>query len=151
MIARFERFCGAISAISRYVQRIMADELEKYGLKGSYAVYLIALGQHPDGLTATELCDICEKDKAAVSRALTAMEQKHLILRNTTGHSPYRTPVTLTEEGLKASKQLEAKAILAVELAGQGLTDEARATFYSSLETITSNLESISKEGIPQP
>ena len=42
------------------------------------------------------------------------------------------------------------KTALAVELAGSGLTEEERETFYKALELITLNLQKLGKEGLPQ-
>ena len=61
MIDRFERFVSVISSISRNLHRIMSEEMEKYGLKGPYAVYLVALSRNEDGITAARLSEICEK------------------------------------------------------------------------------------------
>ena len=67
MIDRFEQFVSYISAIHRDVQKIERDEMEKCGLKGAHAQYLVAMHRFPDGITAAELCDVCGKDKAAGS------------------------------------------------------------------------------------
>lgn len=149
MIDRFERFCFAVASMSRYIQKIETDELEKMGLKGSYALYLIILDRYPQGLTATELCEQCEKDKAAVSRAIAAMEKQGLVSRNSGTHSPYRAPIVLTEAGKQAADHVRQKAIVAVSHAGTGISDEDRITMYATLEKIAANLHIISKEGIP--
>ena len=41
------------------------------------------------------------------------------------------------------------KAQLAVDAGGKGLTDEDRRVYFSALEVIASNLDSISREGLP--
>lgn len=150
MIDRFERFSFAVAAMSRYIQKIETDELEKMGLKGSYALYLIILSRYPQGLTATELCEQCEKDKAAISRAVASMEKQGLITRNSDSHSPYRAPIILTAAGKAAADHVRQKAIVAVSRAGTGVSDEDRAIMYATLEKIAANLQLISKEGIPQ-
>ena len=42
------------------------------------------------------------------------------------------------------------KTALAVELAGSGMTDADREVFYRCLEQITANLQTLSKEGLPE-
>ena len=74
MIDRFELFVAAISGIYRDIQKIERDEMVKYGLKGPYAQYLVAMKRCPQGITASALCEVCDKDKAAVSRMLGEME-----------------------------------------------------------------------------
>lgn len=150
MIERFERFCFAVSAMSRYIQKIESDELEKFGLKGSYALYLLVLSRHPAGLNATELCEYCEKDKAAVSRAVASMESQGLVTRHSDAKSPYRAPILLTETGKKVADHVRQKAEVAVSHAGGTLSESERDTMYTALEKIAVNLEIICKEGIPQ-
>ena len=42
------------------------------------------------------------------------------------------------------------KTALAVELAGSGMTDSDREIFYRCLENVAMNLQTLSKEGLPQ-
>ncbi len=149
MSTRYEYFSTSISAIYHYIQKIERSEMEKYGLKGSFAPYLLVMTRFPDGITAAELCDVCDKDKGAVSRALNELEQKGLVLRQSGEASHYRAPIRLTEKGKEAAKFVSQRSTLAVELAGNGLTDADRQSFYATLELIASNLHSMSKEGLP--
>ena len=143
---RYEKFSTYIAGAYRYVQKLEREEMEKYGLKGAYAQYLHAMRRSPEGVTSSQLCDICDKDKAAVSRAVAEMEEKGLIFRE--GKNPYRALLKLTETGKNAADFVCERAEIAVREAGKGLSDEARAIFYTSLEIIASNLQKICKEGI---
>lgn len=149
MLSRYEQFSGAISALYRYIQKIERDEMVKYGYRGSFAQYLVVLVRRPEGLTSTQLCEICDKDKAAVSRAVGEMEEKGLIVRVCTGDTMYRAKLKLTEEGRRAATFVCERAQSAVAAAGKGLDDEKRAIFYDALGLFMRNLQSISKEGIP--
>ena len=146
MIDRFERFSLAISEISRCWHKIASDEMEKYGLKGSHAVYLTTLCRYPDGITAARLCELCAKDKADVSRMMSIMEKKELVVKE--GNS-YRAQLKLTPAGLEAAEHVRRRATVAVENASRGLTPERRAVFYEALELIVSNLQNICEEGLP--
>jgi DNA-binding MarR family transcriptional regulator len=147
MVDRFAQFVAGISCISRCIQKIERDVMVHYGLKGPHAQYLIAMSRYPDGVTATQLSSLCEKDKAAVSRAVSELEKNGLIHRAGEGNS-YRAMLTLTVQGKKAADQLIRQAEIAVEQAGLGLTDDARATFYSAFNLIVSNLQRISEDGL---
>lgn len=149
MVGRFERFSYAITEISRHLHKISADELEKYGLKGSYAVYFTTLQRYPEGITSAQLGTICGRDKSDVSRAVSAMVQKGLITRESVGENHYRARLILTEEGHLAAQIISQKAQLAVELGGKGLSPEQRESFYASIELIASNLQTLSEEGLP--
>ena len=148
MLRRFEEFCSIISSIQHHIQKIERDEREKYGLKGAFAQYLLAMDRHPDGITAAALCEECDKDKAAVSRILNEMEAKGLVSRHP-GDTPYRARLFLTESGRTAAGYVCQKAVAAVERAGEGLADEDRKAFYAALGLIAGNLQAICREGIP--
>lgn len=149
MLRRFEEFCSIISAIQHNIQKIERDEMEKYGLKGPYAQYLVTMSHCPDGITAAQLCEMCDKDKAAVSRALAELERRALVTREMANDTAYRALVRLTEEGSAAARYVCDKVRQAVDLAGKGLTDPDRQLFYTALRRIAGNLQTISKTGLP--
>lgn len=148
MIDRFERFTFAISEIYRYWHKIAADEMEKYGLKGPHAIYLAAMYNFKEGVTAARLSEFCGKDKSDVSRMISAMEKQGLIAKS--GVSNYRAVLTLTEKGKAAAEYVREKARIAVENASRGLLDEHREIMYASLELIGGNLQKLSVEGLPE-
>ena len=87
MVDRFAQFVAGISCINRCIQKIERDVMVHYGLKGPHAQYLIAMSRYPDGVTATQLSSLCEKDKAAVSRAVSELEKSGLLHRASEGNS----------------------------------------------------------------
>lgn len=150
MLDRFVQFTAAISSIYRFIQKIEREEMEKFGLKGAFAQYLLAMERHPEGITAAALCEACDKDKAAVSRILSEMETKKLVRRADSGDSPYRARMVLTQEGRSASEYVRHKAALAAEIAGKDLSGEDRTAFYLTLEQIAGNIQTISQQGLPE-
>ena len=150
MLQRFGQFTSAISALYRDVQRIERDEMEKQGLRGAFAQYLLAISRYPEGITAAALCEVCDKDKAAVSRIIGEMEAKGLLEKENDGTSQYRAKLRLTPAGQEAAAFVRERASVAVELAGNGLSDEDRKIFYSTLELISANLQQICVQGIPR-
>lgn len=151
MYARFEQFSSTISSIYRDIQKIERDEMVKYGVKGAYAQYLAALRRHPQGLTATQLCEACDMDKAAVSRIVNEMETRGFVVRESAGDSRYRARIRLTGEGMCAAEYVRNRAEIAVQEVGRDLSEEDRKIFYAALESIAARLQIISKEGIPHP
>ena len=146
---RFEQFSYVISGINRHIQKIERDEMIKYGYKGAFAQYLVALRRYPEGITSAKLCEICDKDKAAISRVLTEMQEKGLILRETQSDHRYNALIKLTAEGLKAAAYVDERAQAAIEAVGNEMTNENRAAFYATLDFIAAKLQTISKEGLP--
>ena len=150
MLRRFEEFCSIISAIQHNIQKIERDEMEKYGLKGPYAQYLVTMSRCPEGITAAQLSEMCDKDKAAVSRALAELERRALVTREMANDTAYRALIRLTEEGSADARYVCDKVRQAVDLAGRGLTDHDRQLFYTTLRRIAGNLQTISKTGLPE-
>ncbi len=150
MLSRFQQFSFVISEINRHIQKIERDEMIKYGCKGAFAQYLVVLLSHPDGLTAARLCELCDKDKAAVSRIVTEMQEKGLVSRSSENARAYNALIVLTEDGRKAAEHVCLKARAAVKAVGSELSDDDRLVLYSVLDIIASKLQKLSEEGIPE-
>ena len=150
MLNRFARFSLAIAEIDRCWHKLAAEEMAKYDLNSPHAVYLTTLYNFPEGITAAKLGELCCKNKADVSRMVTILEKKGLVRKEAVGGNLYRAKLLLTDDGKLAAEHVQGRAALAVELAGSGMTDAERETFYRCLEQITANLQTLSKEGLPQ-
>ena len=150
MESRYELLSAAISNIYHDIQKIERVEMAKYDLKGPYAQCLLALKRYPDGITAARLCEVCEKDKAAVSRILSELESSGMVTREIRNGSRYRANLLLTEQGNIVAETVVDKARLAVELAGVGFNEEEREIFYRVLLIITENLHRLCLDGLPQ-
>ncbi len=150
MYHRFERFSYALFDISRNWHKLAGEEMEKHGLKSAHSVYLLALARHEEGLTAPQLCDICGKDKADVSRMTKILEQRGILTKDGGFQNRYGGTFHLTEEGRQVAAQIRARASKAVEIAGADLSEDQRETFYNALESIAANLQRMSREGLPE-
>ena len=145
MLSRFERFSYALFDISRSWHKIAAEEMEKCGLKGPHSIYLVTLHRHPEGITATALSELCCKDKADVSRMMSIMQEKGLVVKE---GNAYRGLLRLTEAGRAVARNVNARAMKAVDMGGDGLTDMDREVFYAVLERIATNLRTVSESGL---
>lgn len=145
---RYELLSGSISSMYHDIQKIERTEMAQYGLKGPHAQCLLAMKKHPEGITAARLCQVCEKDKAAVSRILAELEAAGMILRENRNGSRYRASLLLTERGQEAAGAVVEKARLAVELAGKGFGAEEREIFYRVLSIISGNLHKLCRDGL---
>ena len=150
MLDRFERFSLSIFEITRHWHKITSEEMEKYGLKGPHSIYLLAMHQHPEGVTATQLGELCGRDKADVSRMVSIMESKGLVIRENVTKNLYRGLLKLTEEGTAAAEYVCNRVMVAVGLAEKGLDEMRRTSFYEVLELISGNLRRISSDGLPE-
>jgi len=148
VIDRYEQFASSITMLYRYFQKIAADEMEKQGLKGSYAQYLLVMRRFEKGITAAKLCEVCNKDKAAVSRAVSEMKERGLLYREGAAGG-YRARLFLTESGERVANHVCSRAEMAVKVADEGLSEERRKDFYETLELLAANLQKITQEGLP--
>lgn len=148
MVERYEQFSFSISGIYRDIQKIERDEMIKRGYKGAFAQYLAVMRRFPEGVTAAQLCELCDRDKAAVSRVLAEMEEKGLVSRDNS--RPYRAAVVLTQEGWELVHYVCSRASVAVAEAGQDLTEEDRKTLYCALERIAFRLQGFCRDGLPE-
>ena len=130
MVDRFQRFLYYISEISRHWHKIAADEMEKHGLKGPHATYLICIYRHPDGITAPQISELCGKDKSDVSRTMALMEKKGIVTKEGVHQNLYRGVYKLTDAG-KANYfigTVEAAPSLDDVLAAVEATDATKVT-----------------------
>ena len=144
MQQRFETFTVLISGINRNIRRIKTEEMEEFDLK-SHHVSCIYYLYMQDGLTARELCDLCEEDKANISRALDFLEKQGYICRESV-QKRYRSPLYLTEKGKAVGRRLADKIDKMLTLASEGLDEQSRGIMYRSLEIISRNLQCICDE-----
>ena len=140
MDERFETFTVLINQLSRSIRRIKAEQMESINLKGPHVSCLYYLSK--DGpLTAAELCDLCEEDKAAVSRSLEYLEQNGYL--QIPEGKRYRRPLMLTQKGAAAGAEVSRRIDSIVALASCDVLEEDRLAMYRALSIISKNLEKI--------
>jgi DNA-binding MarR family transcriptional regulator len=142
MEERFEIFTVLMAKIRRNVQRIKNEEVAKYGLKSTHVSCLYYLSKY-DSLTATELCEYCSEDKAAVSRSLLQLENKGYIEYKDNSKKRYKTEIYLTESGKQIAAEVVWKIDEYIEKIGGTLPEKDRMIFYRSLRIISRNLEKV--------
>jgi len=148
MEGRFELISSAVSSMYHDIQKIERVEMAKYDLKGPHAQCLLAMKKHPEGITAAKLCEVCERDKAAISRTLAELEDAGMVRRENRNGSKYRASLLLTEQGKVVAEAVVEKVRLAVELAGTGFGEEEREVFYRVLSIIAGNLHKLCRDGL---
>ena len=147
---RFETFTVLIGRINRNIRRIKNQEMASFQLKSihiSCLYYLYSSGS----LTAAELCERCEEDKAAVSRALDYLEKEGYLEASDKNAKRYRHPLHLTEKGVQASSIIAAKIDAVLEEINSSLTEQERLAFYRSLTAISNRLDAIANMPIHEP
>ena len=124
---RFETFTLLVSKLSRSIRKIKSEEMAEFGLN------------------ASELCERCEEDKAAVSRSLDYLE-KNGYVTCAEGSRRYRSPLGLTEKGAAVCRVLNEKIERVVEAASRGLSDRERQIMYGAMAVISDHLDEIAEK-----
>lgn len=150
MISKYELFSTSVACLYRDIQKIERMEMARFGLKGPHAQCLLVMKRHCEGVTSAQLCELCEKDKAAISRTVAELEEAGLVQRSEKNGVRYRAVLHLTEKGFAAAEAVSLQATKAVEQAGAGLNDEQRTVFYSVLGIISENLHTLCKTGLKE-
>lgn len=146
MQERFETFTVHINRIGRNIRKIKNCEMAEYNLRSAHisCLYYLFISNK---LTATELCERCEEDKATISRALDYLEKNGYLYCETNNAKRYKSPLVLTEKGVLVGEQIANKvnrAFKEINLSAE-LTEEERNVFYRCLSTISHNLDLAAK------
>lgn len=144
---RYEMFTVLIAKINRNIRKIKNQEMAEYNLKSPHisCLYFLYLA---GGLTATELCERCEEDKATISRSLDYLEKEGYLTCEVKNTKRYKSPLILTEKGNNVARQIVAKVNRVLDDVGANLKDEEREIFYRSLNLISDNLEQVAKHNL---
>ena len=146
MKQRYQDFTVLITKISRSIKRIKTFEMEEINLKSPHVSCIYYLYRE-GGLTAKELCDICEEDKAQISRAIDYLEGNEYVYCVENSKKRYKTQLFLTDKGMDAGKFVASKIDNILLCIDEVLKEEERQSMYNSLSKISNCLEDICKKG----
>ena len=144
MEKRYETFTLLIASVSRCIRKIKTEEVSEYNLKSVHVSCLYYLYKKAP-LTAKELCDVCDEDKALISRSIDYLEKNDFIFCEENNRKRYKSALFLTEKGEKVAKIIADKTESMLERASVGLEEKDREIFYRSLLLISDNLKKICK------
>ena len=143
MEQRFETFTVLINRISRNIRKIKNQEMAEFHLRSAHisCLYYLYLSR---GLTAAELCEQCEEDKATVSRALEYLQEIGCLARDASPKR-YKSPLLLTDKGRELGKLIADKVNRILDQVSRSLTEEERLAFYRSLTIISNSLDQVAQ------
>lgn len=145
MNERFETFTILINRISRNIKKIKNNEMAKYNLKSSHIsclYYLYSL----HSMTASELCEYCEEDKAIISRAVDYLENNGYLTCQSKSAKRYKCPLVLTDKGIEIGRHISDKISEVLSEINDAMTEEERIEFYRKLSAISSSLDKIASK-----
>ncbi len=133
----FEKFTASVIRLGKLIQKIKVYEMRGYGLKAVHVMCVYYLGESEDGLTASELVKLTYEDKAAISRAIDALEERGAVFTDAKTHG---SVIRLTESGKMLAAAISQKTNLAVQACNAHFNENEKEFFYGSLEKITENI-----------
>jgi DNA-binding MarR family transcriptional regulator len=153
MEKRYETFTVLIASINRSIRRLKTEAMAEYGLKSPHVSCLYYLYRRP-GMTAAELCGLCDEDKAAISRSILFLEQNGYLTRagghgeetQREGSKRYRSPLALTDEGRAVAERIAARVDEVLERISDGISEDERLNMYKTLLRLDRNLRGLCDE-----
>ena len=142
MKERFETFTLQIAKISRCIRKLKTEEMKGFHLKTPH-VFCIYYLYSKGPMTAKELSEICDEDKAAVSRSLIYLEKNDYVFCESKARKRYKEPIMLTEKGKQVGELIEEKINNILRQSALGLSEEELEIFYRGLFVIGDNLQKI--------
>ena len=142
MEARFQTFTVLIAKLNRCIRKIKTEEMAEFNLKSPHVSCLYYLYKF-ESLTAKELCDICEEDKANISRSIEFLETNGYLIARTGKGKRYKSPLILTEKGKETAAHIARKIDAILECVSKALSEEQRENMYAGLSIVCENLQKI--------
>ena len=118
--------------------------MSEYNLRSAHVSCLYFIYQ-AQSITATELCEKCEEDKATISRAIDYLEKNDFLTCQPKSVKRYKSPLVLTEKGNMVGKKIADKINVVLDEISVGLSDSERNEFYRCLAIISDSLDTVSK------
>lgn len=143
---RYEMFTVLVNKINRSIKKIKNEQMKEYNLKSIHVSCLYYL-YNRGTLTSAELTELCDEDKAAISRSINYLEKNGYINCDSICKKRYKSPLTLTDSGMKIGQIICNKIDKILEQSSHGLNEAELALFYEGLNLINNNLKNISETG----
>ena len=148
MLTNYEEFSLGIHELYRSMHKEETVVVNKAMLRGANVRYLVALLQYPEGLTMSQLCEVCDQDKAAVSRAISELVGREIIWRDNPKGNHYRARLKLTERGYALAKEVCASGESIFNEAVSSLSEEQVSQLFELTKLISGNIHNLYKKKI---
>lgn len=139
---RYGKFMMLINNINRCIKRIENDQMHKYNLRSYHISCLYNLYKYK-GITATDLVEMTQQDKASISRSIDFLQDNEYIYCQSKTLKKYKSPILLTQKGQLVAKEIADKIDMVLKQLDQLLTDSQREEFYQNLQNIYQALKNV--------
>ena len=83
---RYETFTALIDNLKKNIRKIKAAEMQNYELKGSHISFIYYLYTSNSTMTSKKLAEVCNEDKASVSRSIEYLEEQGYLVCEKQNH-----------------------------------------------------------------
>ena len=144
MEERFQTFTLLVSSIARNIRKIKTAAMAEFDLKSQHVsclYYMYKVGS----ITSKELCEICDEDKANVSRSVKFLEERGLVKCDSKLTKRYLAPLELTENGKEIAEIISRRIVAVLSESSKSISRDELEIFYRCFAAINDNLQRISE------
>ena len=142
--SRFMQFSALLNSAQGSINRMKRQNMEAFDLGPAHTMCLNLLYQHPDGITKARLAELCEVDKAQISRVISELQKKELVAIPDL-EKRYKHKVSLTDKGLGVARQISSIILSINEYVSDSIPQEQIDVFYKTFNIICENLKKAEK------
>ena len=139
----FEIFSTGVSHLIKSIQQLKSRKMAEYGLKGTTALCLCQIFESETGLSAGELSERGEIDKAQVSRCMAELTEKGFVFRDARDGKQYRQKYCLTQKGKEVARDIVQSTSAIQARIRENVSDADMAIFYRVLDVLCDNFSII--------
>jgi len=146
---RFYIFSLLIDGIHKCIHKIKFDFAPDFGVKNVHMFWIYELGEHPEGLTATELAEKNMVSRSLVSRELECLRDNGYVILHENARGKrrnYNSRITLTEKGHQLANHIRQEALSVQSRVNEGISQEELTAFYATLEKLYRNMQILIRE-----
>ena len=138
---RFNRFCSLLCGATKSINKLKSKYMMHYGLTSAHTMCIRYLDVSPEGLNRMELAEMCDIDKAQISRTVNELCAKGYLTESENETNNYRKRLKLTPMGKDTADEIN-KAVSEIHaFVSEELSAEQLETFYSTFDMICLRLK----------
>ena len=138
------QFAALLNSAQGSINRMKRQNMEAFDLGPAHTMCLNLLYQYPDGITKARLAELCEVDKAQISRVVSELQKKELIATPDLDKR-YKHKLSLTSHGKEVSEQISRIILDINSFVSDSIPQEQIDTFYKTFNMICENLKKAEK------
>ena len=138
---RFDEFSHLTCCAIKSINKLKIMGMVPFGLTGAHTMCLRHLYAFPDGLTRTKLVNLCDIDKAQVSRIINDLCAKGYVIETENDNINYRKRLKLTPMGKDTTEEINRKILIVNDFVSGDIPEEQMRVFYKTLDQICEKLK----------